>query len=76
MVSGVLATAVIGGGGIALAPSAFALPRECGVFTNDTEYYWDVYTLNATLYGNYAPTTVLAFNEYYMAYGRQLDAGC
>jgi hypothetical protein len=76
IVSGVLATGVIAGGGIALAPSAFALPRECGVYVNDTDYYWNVYSLDASFYGNYAFPTVMAFNNYYAAYGRQLDAGC
>jgi hypothetical protein len=76
IVSGILATGVIAGGGIALAPSAFAQPRQCGVYVNDTDYYWNVYTINANYYGAGAFPTVMAFNDYYSAYGRQLRAGC
>jgi hypothetical protein len=76
MVGGVLATAILAGGGIALAPSAFAQPRECGYFINETEYTWNVFTLDSNYYGNNSPQAQAAFNVYYRQYGYQLAAGC
>jgi hypothetical protein len=76
IVSGVLATAVIAGGGITLAPSAFAQPRQCGYFVDATDTYWDMYVANVNVYGSGAFPTLMAFNDYYSAYGRQLRAGC
>jgi hypothetical protein len=76
MVSGVLATAVIAGGGIALAPGAFAQPRQCYVFTNATDDAWNVYVMYSDYYGSGAFPTLMAFNEYWAASGRQIRAGC
>lgn len=40
---GALTLAVIAGGGVALAPSAFALPRQCDVLVGYENYWWNQY---------------------------------
>jgi hypothetical protein len=76
IVSGVMAAGVIAGGGITLAPSAFAQARQCGVYVDETDTAWDLYVASVNVYGSGAFPTLMAFNDYYAAYGRQLEARC
>jgi hypothetical protein len=51
MVSGVLATAVIVGGGVAMAPNAFAKPRQCGLLAAAADNAFNNWVYASNYYG-------------------------
>ena len=75
-VTGTVAAAVIGGGGVALAPNAFALPRQCGQLAATADAAWQNWTYANWYYGPYASSTLQFFNDYNDAVRAEIRAGC
>ena len=76
VVTGTVAAAVIGGGGVALAPNAFALPRQCGQLAATADQAWNNWTYANAYFGPYASSTLQFFNEYNDAVRAEIRAGC
>jgi hypothetical protein len=76
MVSGALATAVIAGGGITLAPSAFAKPRQCGMLAVQANNAWDLWVWSNGYYGPNSPQAHQNQTAYSNAVRAELLAGC
>jgi hypothetical protein len=76
IVTGTLAAAVIGGGGVAMAPSAFAQPRQCGLLALYADGAWDNWADANHEFGPYSPTTLKLWNFYNDAVRAEVRAGC
>jgi hypothetical protein len=71
-----LAVAAIAGGGVAAAPSAFALPRQCGLLVGVEMSWWDQYLYSNDNYGSTDSRTINALDHFAVAQDRAFAAGC
>ena len=77
IVGGVLAAAAIAGGvGFVSAPTAAALPRQCGTLINEVSSWYDQWQYSEANYGADDSRTVYASQQYGKAVVRADGAGC
>ncbi len=77
IVGGVLAAAAIAGGvGLISAPTAAALPRQCGTLISVVSSWYDQWQYSEVNYGENDSRTVYASQQYAKAVVRADGAGC
>ena len=74
--SALMVAALAGGVGIVAAPSAAALPRQCGTLITVVESWHNQYEWSLSAYGADDSRTQYADQQATKALARQINAGC